>query len=88
MAGLGALASAGLTVALSLDCDGDELLVFSVCTGVLAAVWTSGPAQAADEHGRLRRGRGARVALFVLVTFLVGIAVWVFTLMVYNGACR
>ena len=67
-----------LALARATSCDaGDELAILSLVTGVLAAVWADGPA----------RSGGSRVALFLLVTCLVGVAVFFFTLVVHGSRC-
>jgi hypothetical protein len=67
-----------ITVGWSTRCDaGDELFVGSVLTAVLAAIWNDNP----------ERGIGARITKFLLLIFMVGLSVWVFTLIVYGSRC-
>ena len=67
-----------VTLGLSLRCSaGDELVVGSVLTGVLTAIWNDNP----------ERGIGARITKFLLLIFIVGFSVFVFTVMLYSSRC-
>jgi hypothetical protein len=67
-----------VTLGLSLRCSaGDELVVGSVLTGVLAAVW----------NDNRERGIGDRIAKFLLLIFIVGFSVFIFTVMLYSSRC-
>lgn len=79
LAGVGALVVGAITIGRSFNCDADEeLLALSCLTGVLAAIW----------NDNAERGVGARIAKFLVLVFMVGMAVFFFTLMVYNSQCR
>jgi hypothetical protein len=76
IAGVAAVVVGLITVGLSTHCDaGGELVVGSALTGVLGAIWNDNP----------DRGIGARITKFLLLIFMVGLSVFVFTLIMYGS---
>lgn len=78
IAGVAAVGVALVTLWLSTNCGaGAEFLALPTLTGMLAAVWADTPA----------RGKASRVALFLIVTFLVGFAIFICSLLLNASAC-
>jgi hypothetical protein len=77
-AAIAAVLAAILALARATSCAGGRELIFLAgLAGVLAAIWIDEPA----------RGRGARVALFLIASFMVTIAVLFMILTIFAGSC-